>query len=240
MRTALVTGADRGFGFALVKEFVDKGWRVFAGRYLTDWPELDELAHAHPELVIPVDLDIGSDESVRAAVDGIKSLTNRIDLVVNNAAVNAHTPASIEGSQDYDDIMRTYNVNALGALRVVDAVLPLIDRGDLKRLCFVSSEAGSVERCRREAWFGYCMSKRALNMGVNVLFEKLHPRGYTLRLFHPGWMRTYMSGTKNMDGELEPEEVAALAVPYFVDTLTPAVDEDRLIMRDWLGREWPW
>jgi NAD(P)-dependent dehydrogenase (short-subunit alcohol dehydrogenase family) len=228
-RTAFVTGADRGLGLAITKELALRGW-----------PELAALAASHPDLVTPVPLDIASDASIRAAIDAVRDRTNWVDLVVNNAGViNVASEAPIRGKQHYDAIMRVYNVNAVGALRVVDAVLPLMDASDVKRLCFVSSEAGSVERCDRTAWYGYCMSKRALNMGVAALFDDLRPRGFSFRLFHPGYMKTYMSGSKNQGADLEPFEVAAIAVPYFVEPLPDQADEESLVMRDWLGREWP-
>ena len=236
-RTALVTGADRGLGLAVTEQLAQQGWKVFAGLYMTDWPELRALA-AQQENVTLVPLDIASDASVRAALDIVRARVDRLDLVVNNAAViSFDKDTNIRGHQDYDDLLRVYNVNALGAVRVVDAALPLMETSDLKRLCFVSSEAGCVERATRESWFAYCMSKRALNMAVAQLFDTLHPRGYTFRLYHPGWMKTYMSGKKNLAAELEASEVATLAVPYFVD---PLDDEAHLILRDWQGEEWPW
>ena len=93
-------------------------------------------------------------------------------------------------------MQRLINVNSLGPLRVANAFLPLLSQGEMKRLCFVSSEAGSIERAQRTAWYGYCMSKAALNMGVKLVFNRLRPQGYTVRLYHPGWMRTYMGGDK--------------------------------------------
>jgi NAD(P)-dependent dehydrogenase (short-subunit alcohol dehydrogenase family) len=113
----------------------------------------------------------------------------------------------------------------------------LTDRGSLKRLCFVSSEAGSIARAKRTAWFGYVMSKAALNMEARILFNALHPEGYTFRVYHPGWIRSYMGGTKATEGTFEPEEAAARAIPIF---LGPREDEDRLVMVDFEGNEWPW
>jgi hypothetical protein len=81
------------------------------------------------------------------------------------------------------------------------------------------------------------MSKTALNMAVSMLFNRLRPEGYTFRLYHPGWMRSYMGGSKNTEADLEPEEAAVPAVTYF---LRDRADEDRLILRDWQGHEWPW
>jgi len=245
MRTALITGADRGLGLALTKRFASQGWHVFASSYLVDWPELKEVAAAHAPQITIVPLDIASDASVAAARERVVAIAPRLDLLVNNAAVSsAVKDRTIHEKQDYSELMRLYDVNTLGALRVVDAFLPLVAPSDMKRLCFVSSEAGSISRCERESWYGYCMSKTALNMGVKHLFHTLRPQGYTFRLFHPGWMRTYMSGVKNTEGELEADDVAAAALAYFTRQrgrdASGRDDEDRLVMRDWRGREWPW
>ncbi|MGC9347598.1 MAG: SDR family NAD(P)-dependent oxidoreductase [Anaerolineae bacterium] len=236
--TAFVTGADRGLGFALTARLLEKGWRVFAGQYMPDWQQLDQLRRNYPDRLTTVPLDVSSGESVARAAATVGALTDQIDLLINNAGVISPTMyRSIEEPQDYDEIHRMYDVNALGPLRVVDGLLSLTDAGTLKRLCFVSSEASSINRCRRDSWYGYCMSKTALNMAVSMLFNRLRPEGYTFRLYHPGWMRSYMSGTKGTEADLEPEEAAVPAVTYF---LRDRADEDRLVLRDWQGHEWPW
>jgi NAD(P)-dependent dehydrogenase (short-subunit alcohol dehydrogenase family) len=215
-----------------------ENWRVFAGQYRADWSGLEPLADQFPGALHIIPLDIGSTESVQAAAQAVSAVTDRIDLVINNAGVISPTsPSTIREPQDYDEMHRLYDINALGALRVVEAFLPLTDKGALKRLCFVSSEAGSIERAYRTSWYGYCMSKAALNMGVAILFNHLHPEGYTFRVYHPGWVRSYLFGTKQLEAELEPEEAAVPALAYFLQTRS---DEDRLVMRDWQGNEWPW
>ena len=187
-RVAFVTGADRGLGFALTIGLLERGWRVIAGQYLPEWPDLVALAESSSGRLTLVPLDVASDESVRAAAELAGSLVDRIDLLVSNAGVNsAATARPIREPQDHDQMARLYDVNAVGPLRVVQAFLPLTDRGDLKRLCFVSSDAGSINRAERKSWYGYCCSKAALNMGVSMLFNDLRPAGYTFRLYHPGW-----------------------------------------------------
>jgi len=160
-----------------------------------------------------------------------------VDLLIANAAINrsAHL-GSARAELNFDDMLREYNVNALGALRMVKAFLPLLEAGQTKRLCFVSSEAGSVEASQRTGWFGYCMSKAALNMAVKNLHNDLAGQGYSFRLYHPGWLRTYMSGSKNTEAHMEPEEGAAFALKYFLDDAV----EDTLVLRDWEGKVWPW
>jgi len=245
-RIAFVTGADRGLGLALTARLMDKGWRVFAGQYMPDWPELSVLMAQHPSLTL-VPLDVSSDESVRAAARAVMGAVDRVDLLVNNAGVSSPTLGrSIREPQDYTEMHRMYDVNAVGPLRMVQAFLPLTDQSAMKRLCFVSSEAGSINCCTRTAGYGYCMSKTALNMAVRMLFNVLRPDGYSFRVYHPGWLRSYMRGTKSTEGDLEPEQAAVPALAYFLrdraaDPHNPTrCDDDRLVMRDWQGREWPW
>ncbi|MFN8485650.1 MAG: SDR family NAD(P)-dependent oxidoreductase [Anaerolineae bacterium] len=235
---AFVTGADRGLGFALCAGLLARGWHVFAGQNMPDWPQLSELRGRFPDALHIVPLDVRSIESARAAAGAVEAAAGRVDLLINNAGVNSPTsPRSIREAPDYAEMFRLYDVNALGPLRVVEALLPLTDRSDFKRLCFVSSEAGSIGAAQRTSWYGYTMSKAALNMETRLLFNLLRPEGYTFRVYHPGWIRSYISGVKGTEADLEPEEAAAAALAYFLDA---PVDEDVLVMRDWEGKAWPW
>lgn len=237
-QSVFITGADRGLGFALCAGLLEQGWEVFAGQYMPEWPELSTLAGQHPPALHIIPLDVSSAESVGAAAHAVALLSDHVDVLINNAGVATRTSQrSIREPQDYAEMHRLYDVNALGSLRMVEAFLPLMDGGGIKRLCFVSSEAGSITQSTRTAWFGYCMSKSALNMAVKNLFNHLHPEGYSFRLYHPGWVRSYLSGKKNEEGDLEPEEAAAKAIPIL---LGQRADEDHLVMVDHQGHEWPW
>lgn len=237
-KTVLVTGADRGLGLALCAGLLEQGWTVIAGQYLPDWPDLGALAAQYPGKLHILPLDVSDTESVRRAAQQAASLTSHLDLLISNAGItHPNMMRTIREGQDFDGILQMYNVNAVGALRVMEAFLPLLEQGSLKRLCFVSSEAGSIARSYRTSWFGYCMSKSALNMAVSILFNDLRPAGYTFRVYHPGWVRSYMSGKKNMEADLEPEEAAACALPIF---LNPRPDENRLVLVDYKNEEWPW
>ena len=233
-----VTGADRGLGFALCEELLKQDWQVFAGQYMREWPELSLLTDRYPQALHIVSLDVSLVESVRAASQAIAKQTDHIDVLINNVGIFSATAGrTIREPQDYEEIHRLYDVNALGPLRVMEAFLPLTDRGNLKRLCFISSEAGSIARSERTAWFGYCMSKAALNMAIKILFNDLFPKGYTFRAYHPGWVRSYMSGEKNMEATFEPEEAAAMAIPIL---LGQRQNEGQLVLIDYEGNEWPW
>jgi NAD(P)-dependent dehydrogenase (short-subunit alcohol dehydrogenase family) len=81
------------------------------------------------------------------------------------------------------------------------------------------------------------MSKAALNMAIKILFNDLSPNGYTFRAYHPGWIRSYMSGEKNMEATLEPEEAASKAIPIL---LGKQDDEGKLVLIDDEMNQWPW
>lgn len=237
-RTVLVTGADRGLGFALCAELLKQGWRVFAGQYLPEWHELADLKNEYPEKLYIIPLDVSSMESVQAAAKIVTTYIEHLDVLISNAGVTSETIyPTIREPQDYGEMLRMYDVNALGSLRVVEAFLPLMEQGQTKRLCFISSEAGSISAAERTSWFEYCMSKAALNMGVKILFNDLHPSGYTFRVYHPGWVRSYMHGEKNLEATFEPEEAATYALPIL---LNDQEDEDKLVMIDHAGKEWSW
>ena len=234
---ALVTGADRGLGLALCAGLLERGWRVFAGQYMPEWPELTELAAQSSGKLHCVPLDVASLASVQAAAQLVAGQADHVDVLINNVGVTSPTTRrGLREPQDYAEMHRLYDVNTLGPIRVVEAFLPLTDQGMWKRLCFVSSEAGSVSRAARTAWYGYCMSKAALNMAVKLMFNHLRPEGYTFRLYHPGWVRSYMGGQKNMEADLEPTEAATCALPFFLEARP---DEDHLELVDYQGKIWP-
>ena len=237
-RTVFVTGGDRGLGFALCAGLLEQCWKVFAGQYMPELPDLSKLVATYPGRLHIIPLDVSSMESIQSAAQVVELHTDHIDMLINNAGVISSTILrSIREPQDYTEMHRLYDVNALGPLRMMESFLHLTDKSSIKRLCFVSSEAGSITEAYRTAWYTYCMSKSALNMGVKILFNDLQPEGYTFRVYDPGWIRSYMFGKKDMEATLEPEEAAAKAIPIF---LSRREDEDRLRLEDYKGKEWAW
>ncbi|SHO43236.1 SDR family NAD(P)-dependent oxidoreductase [Anaerocolumna xylanovorans] len=234
-KAAVITGADRGLGLAIVKEFLEKGYLVYAGQYMAEWGELGDLKKEYEDKLRIIPLDVGDDSSVKNACKLVQAETDSIDMLVNNAGI-AGSAGDIYELEELERGLAMYNTNCLGALRMVHAFLPLLEKGEEKRLCFVSSEAGSISVCHRGEGFVYPMSKTALNMAVRMLFEELYPKGYTFRLFHPGWVKSYMSGTKSTVGKFEPEESAASACKFFAEEL---MQEDVLRMYDNEFAVWP-
>jgi NAD(P)-dependent dehydrogenase (short-subunit alcohol dehydrogenase family) len=236
LKTVLITGADRGVGFALAECFLKEGWMVFAGRFMPEWGELEKLKARYGDSLYLAEMDVSDEDSVAAARGEVAARTSRLDMLVNNAGISGGA-GDIFALGDLSQGLCIFNVNSLGPLRVTEAFLPLMeDPGGLRRLCFVSSEAGSVSVCHRDEGFIYPMSKTALNMAVMLLYKELSPRGFSFRLYHPGWVRSYMSGKKSTAGKFEPEETAASALRFFTQARR---HEDVLHLVDNEGAVWP-
>ena len=227
MKSVFITGADRGIGFALCKCFLENGWKVFAGQFMKDWKELETLQEEYGQKLSMIALDVGNSVSVSQAAAQVGGQTDCLDMLVNCAGICQN------GSNE--TTRRCLDVNTLGAIRMVEAFLPLMKQGE-RKLCFVSSEAGSITLAHRQEGISYCVSKTCLNMAVRLMFEKLQSQGYRFRLYHPGWVRTYMSGQKSTVGNFEPEESAAVAYEQFTSGRTW---EDVLIMSDVSNEIWP-
>ena len=228
----LVSGADRGLGYGLTNTLLEQGHTVYAGRFLKEWRELERLQEGYGERLQLVELDVSDSHSVQRARNVILKSTDYLDMIISNAAINGQSDNEQGKQTNYELMLHTYNVNSLGSVRLVETFLDLLKKSELKRLCFVSSEAGSITQAKREEMFGYCMSKAALNMYVKLIYNRLHKEGYSFRLYHPGWIRSYMRGHLSEEGILSIEEAAALAAGYF---LNHDVDESELILYGYDG-----
>ncbi|NOV01986.1 SDR family NAD(P)-dependent oxidoreductase [Paenibacillus planticolens] len=209
---ALVTGADRGLGYELAVQLLERGYTVFAGRFMRDWNQLDKAVYAYDGRLITIDLDVSDDESVRQAAIKIAGYTSKLDLVINNAGIASGKDDEIFGEIDFNAIMGLYNVNALGPLRVTNAIISLLMNGEDKLIVNISSEAGQINQTWRESWYGYCMSKAALNIQSNIVHNQLKNKGGRVLVIHPGWMKTYMSGKRNDSADVAAEEAASQIV----------------------------
>jgi len=239
MPSVIITGADRGLGLSLCKEFLKCDWIVFAGKYLDDYSLLEDAANKNPNLHI-VKMDVGCADSIAAAKDSLLKVTDSLDMLISNAALMGEVKCNLyESPMDLESVWNSFRVNALGPIQLVESLLPLLDRGKMKRLCFVSSEVSCITlmKHRCDSSYPYPMSKASLNMGVRLLHNQLYSQGYTFRLFHPGWMKRRMQDGSLSEGALyDPDFIGGIGAKYFQ---TPLRDEHRLVMVDYSGYEWP-
>ncbi|MBN1888469.1 MAG: SDR family oxidoreductase [Thermoflexales bacterium] len=203
--TIFITGAGKGLGFSLAKQFLGQGWRVFAGVYPAE-ANLHSLTDPSSRQLTVVPLDVTDRTSVRQAAETVAQHTPALDVLINNAGVYMEDESKTLEALELDiRLQATMDVNAFGPLRVTQQFLPLLRQGQRKRIVNISSEAGSITDCWRKGVYAYCMSKAALNMQSMLLHNDLGPQGFTVLAIHPGWMRTDMGGAS---ADIHPDESA--------------------------------
>jgi len=182
--TVLVTGANRGIGLALAHYFHQHGFAVIATARKPK--EAHELKTMGVE-VLP--LDITDPTSIAA----LKSeLAGRpIDILLNNAGIKGHNTATLD-DLDIEQLKTTFDVNSLGALRVIQALMPNLKIGSQKTVVNMSSRMGSITDNTGGA-MGYRASKGALNNFNKSLSIEFSEQGFVFVVLHPGWVRTDMT-----------------------------------------------
>ena len=232
-QTILITGASRGLGYYFTKKYLEDGNIVFAGVRNIAGTNLMELKEKYPDSLIPVELEVTNTASIGETVNIVGKYTDKIDIIINNAAIHSDTSFETLENADIDECLGVYDVNAVGPIRVVKAFIKMIRNSSNGKIINISSESGSISTCRREKEFDYCMSKAALNMGTKLLSNYLKKDNITVLTVHPGWMRTDMGG---QNAHLDPYETACKLVELFKEMN----DIDQPIFIDNSGNAFPW
>ncbi len=216
-RVALVTGANKGIGFAVVRQLAGLSHRVLLGS--RDLRRGDDAAAALRGDALDVEalaIDVTDDASVSDAAARIAERYGRLDVLVNNAAVKfEHHPCPPSGTPL--DVMRaTYETNVFGTVRVIQAMLPLLLRSDAGRVVNVTSSLGSLALASRAGsvfadrpLLGYSTAKTALNAITVQFASELRGTSVKINAADPGYVATDMT---NFDGERTPDEGAAVIV----------------------------
>ena len=186
MPTVLVTGANRGIGFELARQYAGQGWRVHAA--CRDPGAAAALKSLAGDVTLHR-LEVTAPDQVRGLAAALAG--EPVDLLVNNAGVTAHAKTSL-GDMDYGLWEELLRVNVLGPLRVAEALVANVAASQRRIMLFVSSRAGSIADNLSGGRYLYRSSKAALNMVVKSLAIDLIPKRVVCAAVHPGWARTDM------------------------------------------------
>jgi NAD(P)-dependent dehydrogenase (short-subunit alcohol dehydrogenase family) len=222
--TVLITGANRGIGLELARQFAAEGWQVIG---TARKPGAATALREAGARIVPLDVtDAASVERMaRELAD------TPIDLLINNAGIQPlmWTLAEI----DFDAFERALAVNTVGPARVTRALLPNLRAGQLKRIVNITTNLGSIAENTEGGFYGYRESKAALNMFTKSLAAELGPDGFVCIVLHPGWVRTDLGGPQ---APLEVDE-SVRGMRRVIDSLTAA---DNGTFRTWSGERMPW
>jgi len=215
MQSILITGSNRGLGLEWVRQYAALGWRVYATcRHPEAADDLKRLVKQYGGVSIH-QLDVTNPEQVQGIAETLAGA--KLDILINNAGTYFERWGHDKlGAIDYDSWRQTLDVNALGAVRVTEALRNNLARGDKRLMVAVTSHMGSITDISSPNDYAYRSSKAALNAAIKGLAYELTPLGIGILLVHPGWVRTRMGGN---DAPL-PVEESVRSMRTLVDRFT--------------------
>jgi NAD(P)-dependent dehydrogenase (short-subunit alcohol dehydrogenase family) len=220
MPTLLVTGASRGIGLEIARQYVAAGWRVHA---TCRKPRTIEGAVVHA-------LDVTDFAGVEVLARELRG--ESIDLLINNAGILG------PGGDGLDEVERdgwiaTLMTNAVAPLKLAAAFLPHVAKSERKLICSITSGMGSIGDNGGGGWYAYRTSKAALNMAMKNLSLEVRGRGVTVVVMNPGWVKTDMGGR---GANITPER----SVTGMRKVLGGVTLEDTGKFLSWDGGGYPW
>jgi len=235
-KVALITGANKGIGFETARRLREQGFTVLLGARDSERGEAAAARLRNEGLdVRPLLIDVADEQTIEAATASAKREVDRVDVLVNNAGANLEFGDGLRPRDVPVDLFRaTYDTNVFGRVRVVQAFLPLLTKGERPRVVNLSSTLGSLTALSDPSHplyglnlIAYNSSKTALNAVTVSLAKDLREDGVAVVAVCPGWVRT------DMGGEGAPRSVeegarrgAGRDRPAAADRRSP-------------GREWP-
>jgi len=227
-KTVLLIGASRGLGFAMVEEYLRRGWRVIATGRKGSIEKLHALAENTPGALEVETVDITIPDQVAALHDRLKD--RRLDVLFVNAGVKNDDRETI-ADVSTEEFVRVMVTNALSPMRTIEAFQDLVRASGT--IGVMSSGQGSLTNNTNGNYEVYRSSKAALNMLMRSFAARHQNDPKTLLLMAPGWVKTDMGGP---GARLTIEE----SIPNLVSTIEAYEGRSGLHYLDYLGKVVPW
>ena len=212
-KTALVTGGNKGIGFAICKGLLARGFNVFlTARNMDRGKDAIEKLSTHSNSVQLVQLNVTDDENIKNTVENVSQKTDSLDVLVNNAAIYPDLRGAKQGvnilTVSRDLLIQAMNTNAFSPVRIVQAFLPLLEKADSPKIINVSSGNGQFDGISANVP-SYSLSKLALNGATILLADAFKSKNIAVYAMCPGWVKTDMGGDS---APRSPEEGADTAI----------------------------
>lgn len=231
MPTIMITGANRGIGLELVRQYAADGWEVLACcRSPENAPELKQLAAANGNVSVHL-LDVTNAQQRKVLATQLKG--KPIDILFNSAGVSGSWSAQGFGHCQAEEWLDVLHINVVTPMLMMQDFAANVALSERKIIANMSSKMGSIADNTSGGSYLYRSSKAALNMVNKSAAHDLARKGISVVLLHPGWVRTDMGGP---NGELSVEE-SVTALKRNLANVTFA-DSGRLLDID--GSSIPW
>ncbi|EGN76401.1 short-chain dehydrogenase [Idiomarina sp. A28L] len=188
----LITGANRGIGLQLAKQYAEQGANVFAACRKASQALIDS------KVTVISGIDVTDSKAAQTLKNELGG--SKIDILINNAGIL--TREDIE-SAPAADIQQQFNVNALAPLQLTLGLRSQLNSN--AKVIMITSRMGSMSDNGSGGYYGYRMSKAALNAAGVSLACDLKPEGIAVALLHPGYVQTDMV---NNTGDITAAEAA--------------------------------
>jgi NAD(P)-dependent dehydrogenase (short-subunit alcohol dehydrogenase family) len=205
-KIALVTGASKGLGFETARQLAERDFYVLVGA--RDAAKAGEAAAKLAAFGLAAEglaLDVASSASIGEAADSVAARFGRLDVLVNNAAINLDGDdfsRTVVSEADLHILRQTFDANFFGLVETTQRFLPLIRKSAAGRIVNVSSILGSLTLHADPAspiygskLFAYNVSKTAVNQFTVHLAYELRDTPVKVNSAHPGWVQTDMGGS---------------------------------------------
>jgi NAD(P)-dependent dehydrogenase (short-subunit alcohol dehydrogenase family) len=226
MPTVLITGANRGIGLELAKQYAGDGWSVIATA--RDPKNADGLNALKGEIRIEA-LEITDAKQVQALAKALKGTA--IDVLLNNAGML--TGYESFGETDAESWLQTFHVNSIAPLKLTEALVEHVAASQQKKVASITSGMGSIGSHASSGAYAYRSSKAALNMVMVTAANELRARGISVAVISPGWVKTDMGGT---NATLNVKESAA-GIRKVIDKLNVGISGQFF---NYSGENLPW
>ncbi|WP_054958525.1 SDR family NAD(P)-dependent oxidoreductase [Paenibacillus dakarensis] len=233
----LVTGAGKGLGLELCKQFNDAGHVIFPLVRSEESARL--ISREITDKCYPIITDLNNDESIPLIEKVLTSYTDRLDILINNAGIASQRPDFTLNQITTGNISKLFNIHCLGAVRCVLASQSFLLKSSKPLILNISSRLGSLERIANDYYgaeelsYGYRIAKASQNMFTSCLNHELSQKGIATFAIHPGKFR---STTSHGQGEWKAKDAARNIIKW-IDTI-PIGESGKFIFPNY--EEIPW
>lgn len=232
MKTALITGTNRGIGLEMTRQLLDDGWRVHAtARDPDDSADLKALAFEYPDTLQLHALDVGDAQAITALSGQLAD--ESIDWLINNAGIYGPRGVAFGNVIQVDEWLEVFRVNSIAPMLLMQAFVEQVARSEEKKIGILSSKVGSMGDNGSGGGYIYRSSKAAVNAVIKSASIDLEPLDINVVALHPGWVLTDMGGP---NAEITTAQ-SATGLCRIMDGLS---EEDRGRFIDIDGSTIPW